>query len=48
MRQGLDRSKASKADDVVVGFEASATQQMPKNWRTRKKWIIIKIFEHNK
>ncbi len=39
MRQILGRCKASKADDVVAYFEAFATQQMPKNWRTRKKCI---------
>jgi len=37
MRQGLDRSKASKADDYVVGLEASATQQMPKKLAHSKK-----------
>ena len=42
MRQVLGRCKASKADDVVAYFEAFATQQMPKKWRTRKKWIKIK------
>jgi len=37
MRQVLGRCKASKAHDVVACFEAFATQQMTKNWRTRKK-----------
>ena len=48
MRQVLGRCKALKADDVVAYFKAFATQQMPKNWRTRKKCFEIKFFEHNK
>ena len=47
MRQVLGRCKASKADDVVAHFEAFATLQMTKNWRTRKKYMKIKFFEHN-
>ena len=50
MHQVLDRCKALKADDVNAYFKAFATQQMPKNWRTRKKCnkqifltIIMKI-----
>jgi len=37
MRQVLGKCKASKADDVPAYFVAFETQQMPKNWRTRKK-----------
>jgi hypothetical protein len=29
-------------------FEAFTKQQMPKNWRTRKKCLKIKIAEHDK
>ena len=47
MRQVLGRCKASKADDLVAYFEAFATQQMTKNWRTRKKYMKIEFFEHN-
>ena len=39
MRQVLARCLASKAHDFFSKpcFEAFATQQSPKNWRTRKK-----------
>jgi hypothetical protein len=37
MRKVLGRCKAAKADNVAAYFEAFATQQMTKNWRTRKK-----------
>jgi hypothetical protein len=48
MRQVLGRCKASKAHDVFAYSEALATKHMPKNWRTRKKGLKIKIFERNK
>ncbi len=34
--------------DSVTCFGVFATQQMPKNWRTRKKCLKIKISEHHK